>query len=118
MRAGDTPWLSTLAWCMRTKCAEYHVSISELEAFWENQATGNPSVASKWSYSSTLFNAAQEPTRELSRADDALNSTVLVNPATYEAQYNALTAVQRENVVESGYGYHQFSPCEWDMISC
>ena len=103
-RAGDTPWLMTLAWCMRTKCAEYHVSTSELEAFWEIQSTGDPTVAPKWSYSKTLFTITQAPTQELTSVDDTLNSTALVSPAVYQAQYNALTAVQRENVVESGYG--------------
>lgn len=108
-RAGDTSWLTTLAWCMRTKCADYHISTSNLEAFWEVQSTGDSSVAPKWGYSTTLFNIAQTPTRELTRVDDSLNSTVLVNPAVYEAQYNALTAVQRENVVESGFGYENYS---------
>lgn len=103
-RAGDTPWLTTLAWCMRIKCAEYHVPTSELEAFWEVQSTGDPTVAPKWSHSTTLFNIDRSPTQELTRVDDTLNLTALVNPAIYEAQYNALTAVQRENVVESGYG--------------
>ena len=103
-RAGNVPWLTTLAWCMRAKCAEYHVMNSQLEAFWETQSTGDLTVAPKWSYSMTLFNIAQTPTQELSRVDDTLNTTALVNPAVYEAQYNALTAVQRENVVESGYG--------------
>ena len=104
-RAGDTPWLTTLAWCMRIKCAEYNVLSSELEAFWEEQCTGDPTVAPKWSYSTTIFNTTQPPTRELMEADDTLNFTALVNPAVYGAQYNALTAVQRENVVESGFGY-------------
>lgn len=104
-RAGDTPWLTTLAWCMRTKCAEHNVSTSELEGFWEEQCTGDPTVAPKWGYSMTLFNIAQSPNQELTKADETINLTALVNPAVYEAQYNALTAVQRENVVESGFGY-------------
>ena len=104
-RAGDEPWLTTLAWCIRSKCAEYKVLVSELEAFWEQQCTGDPTVAPKWSYSTTIFNIAQPPTRELTKSDDTLNSTALVNAASYEAQYNALWAVQRENVVESGYRY-------------
>lgn len=86
-------------------CAQYRVSTSELEAFWEKQSTEDPTVAPKWGYTTTLFNIAQPPTQALTDADDSLNITALVNPATYEAQYNALTAVQRENVVESAFGY-------------
>ena len=104
-RAGDTPWLTTLAWCMRTECVDQNVPTSELEAFWEEQCTGDPSVAPKWSYSTTLVNIAQPPTQELSKTDDVLNITALVDSAIYKAQHNALTAVQRENVVESGFGY-------------
>ena len=103
-RAGDTPWLTTLAWCMRSKCAEHLISTSELEAFWEQQCAGDPSVVPKWSYSTALFNMAEPPTQELTEADHTLNFTALVNPTVYESQYNALTAVQRENVVESAFG--------------
>lgn len=103
-RAGDTPWLTTLAWCVRTSCAEYNVPTSELEAFWEKQSTEDPTVVPKWGYSATLFKISQPPTQELTDADDTLNITALVNSAVYTAQYNALTAVQRENVVESGFG--------------
>ena len=84
-RADDTPWLTTLAWCMCTSCAEFNVSTSELEAFWEDQCTGDPTVAPKWSYSTTLFSITEPPTRKLDEADDTLNSTALVNPAVYEA---------------------------------
>lgn len=120
-RAGDTPWLTTLAWCMRTKCAESNVSTSELEAFWEKQSTEDPTVAPKWGYSTTLFNVTQPPTRKLTKADDTLNFTALVNPAVYEAQYNALTAVQRENFVESGYGYdigHSLVSKMCELLTC
>lgn len=103
-RAGDTPWLTTLAWCMRAMCAKYNVSTSELEAFWEKQSTEDPTVVPKWGYTTTLFNIAQPPTRALADADESLNFTALVNPTVYKAQYNALTAVQRENVVESAFG--------------
>lgn len=103
-RADDTPWLTTLAWCMSTMCAQHRVSTSALEAYWEKQSTEDSTVAPKWGYTTTLFNIAQPPTQALTDADDSLNVTALVNPATYEAQYNALTAVQRENVVESAFG--------------
>ena len=53
----------------------------------------------------TLFNIPQPPTRVLTEDDESLNFTGLVDKAVYEAQYNALWTVQRENVVESGFGY-------------
>lgn len=105
-RASDTLWLTTLAWCMRSKCADFQLPTSELEAFWEGQSTGDPALAPKWTYSTALVQIVQAPTQTLTliEADTILNFTGLVNPATYEAQYNALTTVQRENTVESRYG--------------
>ena len=108
-RAGDTPWLTTLAWCMHMHCAEHNVSIAELESYWKKQSTEDPTVAPKWSYSTTLFSIPQPPTRVLTEADDTLNFTALVDPTVYESQYNALWTVQRENVVESGFGYGRLS---------
>ena len=105
-RASNRPWLMTLSWCISLKCAESEISTSELEAFWEEQSTGDSTVAPKWSYSTTLSSIAQPPSQELTETDDTLNFTALVNPFVYEEQYNALTAVQRENVVGSGYGYN------------
>ena len=108
-RAGDTSWLTTLAWCMQMHCAEHNVSIAELESYWEKQSTEDPTVAPKWSYSTTLFNISQQPTRVLTEADETLNFTALVDSTVYESQYNALWTVQRENVVESGFGYGRLS---------
>lgn len=104
-RAGDTPWLTTLAWCMHIHCAEHNLSIAELETFWEKQSTEDPTVTAKWSYSTTLINIARPPTRVLTAVDESLNFTALVDPVVYEGQYNALWTVQRENVVESSFGY-------------
>ena len=103
-RAGDSPWLATLAWCMHVMCDKYNVSTSELEAFWEKQSTEDPTVVPKWGYTTTLFNIANPPTRPLSDAEQSLNSNALGIPAVFTAHFNALTAVQRENVVESAFG--------------
>lgn len=78
--------------------------MSKLELFWEKQCTGDASVAPKWDYSTTLFEMVGPPNRTLSKDEEDLNHTALVNPETYLSQYNALTAVQRENVVESSFG--------------
>ena len=104
-RTGDTPWLTTLAWCMRTECAEYHVATSELEAFREQQCTGDPTVAPNWGYTTSLQHVARPPTQELSVTDETLNTTAIVSPLVYKEQHDALSAVQREVTVESAYEY-------------
>ncbi|KAI9788357.1 MAG: hypothetical protein M1816_006960 [Peltula sp. TS41687] len=103
-RAGDTPYLTTLAWCMQTECAKFNLPPSKLQIFWEQYSTEDPTVAPKWDYRTTLFEIHEPPTQELTKGADTLNFTTLVNPKVYESQYNALTAVYRENVVEAGFG--------------
>ena len=44
------------------------------------------------------------PTYVLAATDEDLNFTSIVNPDTYQAQWNTLTSVQRENVVEGAFG--------------
>lgn len=101
--ASDSSWLTSLAWCMHVECTGYDVPASELESFWEAQATTDASVAAKWTYQEAFFNITTSSIPELSASAETLNTTSMANAETYLSQYNALTAVQRENVVESGY---------------
>ncbi|RSM00395.1 hypothetical protein CEP52_009120 [Fusarium oligoseptatum] len=103
-RAENTHWLTTLAWCIKTECAEYHIPVSKLEGFWEKESTENPAVAPKWSYSTSLQKISKSPTQQLTPTDEYLNATSIVDPSVYLSQWNALTAVYRENVVEAGFG--------------
>ncbi|KAL9127263.1 MAG: hypothetical protein Q9217_003822 [Psora testacea] len=102
-RAGDTAFLTTLAWCMSTNCAQYHVPTSRLEKFWEEQCTGDPTVAPKWDYRTALQHVTQPPTRELTM-DDTLDFTALAPEATWELQYRTLTFFEAEERVHARYG--------------
>lgn len=107
--AENTPYLTSLAWCMHTKCADRNVLNSKLEYFWENQATGQSNagqigVPAKWSYSEALANIPSPPTIEITPEDMVLNDTSLVSPLVYQEQWNILTGVQRETVQENAYG--------------
>jgi hypothetical protein len=108
--ANDTPYLTSLAWCMHEKCSvELKIPNSKLERFWETDATGQQSagvktVPPKWSYAEALAEVDGKPTVQLSRDDMDLNATALVSPEVYTAQYNVLYSVQREITVENGYG--------------
>ncbi len=101
--AGSTPFTS-VAWCMSTKCAEFGTATSALKAFWEQQVTSDKTVVPKWTYSQALFNVnPQPPTHQLNNSDTALNFTSAVAPDVYLEQWNALGAVYRETIVQSGY---------------
>ncbi|KAF2738383.1 ferric reductase-like transmembrane component [Polyplosphaeria fusca] len=104
-RAGDAAWLTTLAYCVETRCAEFEIPTSELQGFWERFSTDDPTVLPKWDYRTAVLNVSGEvPTKELGGDDTELNVTSLVNSGAWLRQYNVMWAVQRENVVESGFG--------------
>jgi len=107
--AENTPYLTSLAWCMHTKCAEFDIPSSKFELFWETQATGQgnagvQSVPAKWSYSEALANTPKPPKIQLSPVDEWLNDTSIVSPLIYQKQWNILTGVQRETKLENTYG--------------
>ncbi len=103
--ASNTPFLTSVAWCFSTKCAEHSVPVSTLQRFWERFVTAsNGKVAAKWSYPIALANVGpQPPTHQLDGADTDLNVTSIVSPDAYLKQWNVLGMVAREGVVESKY---------------
>jgi hypothetical protein len=108
--ASDTPYLTSLAWCMHEECSvRLHIPNSKLEKFWESDTTGQQSagvrtVEPKWSYAEALAEVHGKPTVQLTKNDMSLNATALVSPEVYAAQYNVLYSIQREVTVENGYG--------------
>jgi len=102
----DSAYLSSVAYCMSVKCLEWDIKPSKRESFWEEQVTGHPDIPPKWSYAEALANANPlPPTYQLTKNDTSLNFTSIVNPATYLAQWNVLSAVYRESILESLYRY-------------
>jgi hypothetical protein len=104
--ATNDPYLTSLAYCMKTECAKYNVRNSKSESFWELQATGQTnagvkSVSAKWSYAEALAQLTSPPTAMLAKNATWLNETSLINPATYLSQYDVLYAVQRETTFEN-----------------
>lgn len=102
-RAGDSAYLTSTAWCMSTKCAEFNLPVSHLEKFWEGFVTENPALPAKWTYVEALANVSEPPTREL-QPDDMLDVPSLVPDAAFWAQFNTLGNVVRESYVEAQYG--------------
>ncbi len=103
-RAGDEAYLTSVAWCMSTKCEEYNVPVSTLEQVWELQVTGDPDVRAKWSYAQALLQVAEPPTRELAMGD-MLNVTSLAAPASWLLNFNTASVMDHESRTQSIYGY-------------
>ena len=104
--ANSTPFLTSVAWCMYTKCEQEGVKVSKIEYLWEREITGPPfnNVPPKWSYSVALTHVdPQPPRRQVNSSDTDLNVTSIVNPSTYQRQWNTLGAVNNESLLESQY---------------
>lgn len=100
--AQNTDFLATLAYCLASQCAADGVSPAKLEAYWADQATGDPSIAAHWTYGATLANITQPPTRVF-QAGDTLNYTALVSDADYSYQYEFNRFFDWEEAVQSTY---------------
>ena len=102
-RAEDTAFLTTLAWCMSTECAQFSIPTSSLETFWEEECTGDASVAPKWDFGTAVRQVTGPPTKELAE-EQTLNSTLLVPQSTWRLQYGTLTYMEEEERVHARYG--------------
>ena len=102
-RATDDSFLTTLAYCMNTKCAQYQTPTSKLESFWERMSTGDPTVAPKWDYGTALHHIDEPPTREVLE-DDVLNFTAIVPMAAWDIQYQTAIFFEEEETVHARYG--------------
>ncbi|CRJ80306.1 hypothetical protein BN1708_000211 [Verticillium longisporum] len=105
-RANDTSFLTTLAWCFKSKCAEFNVPVSKLQKFWEEEATGEPTAPPKWSYPAALQSIQEAPTKILTM-HDSLNLTALTSEEDWDMQFKILSYFEREEVIHARYGdYH------------
>lgn len=80
-RSLSLPFLTTLAYCLSTKCPDsVHTNI--LEGFWEENATGDEMVMPHWSYGQSLAQVNGTPTA-IFDSHDMLSGTVLVDNAAW-----------------------------------
>ncbi|KAK4159057.1 ferric reductase like transmembrane component-domain-containing protein [Cladorrhinum sp. PSN259] len=101
-RSGDTPFLTTLAHCIKSTC-DPSTPVWKIEKFWTQQATGSKTVAPKWSYGEALAQVEEPPTIQVNTTD-MLTITSLVDPET--AKTNAVTREYFEyaETIHSRYG--------------
>ncbi|RBQ82679.1 hypothetical protein VDGD_07588 [Verticillium dahliae] len=102
-RANDTSFLTTLAWCFKSKCAEFNVPVSKLQKFWEEEATGEPTAPPEWSYPAALQSIQEAPTKILTM-HDSLNLTALTSEEDWDVQFKILSYFEREEVIHARYG--------------
>ncbi|CEJ83011.1 hypothetical protein VHEMI03045 [[Torrubiella] hemipterigena] len=87
-KATNDPYLTTMAWCFHTHCAD--ISKSTLEYVWETDIVGRLAVqpAPKYGYMEALSRVKGTPTRTLAKA--MLNDTMLVNEKKWLGNFNGV----------------------------
>lgn len=95
-RAGSVPFLTSLAWCIGSKCDEVGAGLStaEVERFWEEKSTGDETVLPLWSYRQALANVTDEPTMVLGHGG-TINETV-VTPEFWSVLYGTYSTLDGE----------------------
>ena len=95
-RAGHLPFLTSLAWCISSKCDEVGADLStaDIERFWEDQSTSDPNVPPAWSYSQALANVTEEPTMVLGHGG-TINETA-VPPEFWSVMYGTYSTLDGE----------------------
>lgn len=102
-RANNIPFLSSLAYCIRTHC-DYDLGV--IETWWAAKAsgTGGAFVPLKFSYQEALMLVSTPPTQVITPKEN-LTTTMLADETIYANQYGTLYSVNREEYVHVKYGY-------------
>ncbi|KAI1388035.1 ferric reductase like transmembrane component-domain-containing protein [Hypoxylon trugodes] len=98
----NTAFLTTLAYCINSTCYGDQVGTWEIEKYWADEATSDPSVPPKWTYGMTLANITQAPTR-IWRGGTVLNYTALLLSSDYEYQKSFDDLFDWEEYIQSTY---------------
>ncbi|KAF1984279.1 hypothetical protein K402DRAFT_406240 [Aulographum hederae CBS 113979] len=103
-RSADTPFLTTLAFCINSTCSAFGIETWRLEKYWADKCTGDPSVLPKWTYSDTLRQLQGAPAQELPEEEAVLNYTALVPHETWDGNYRTLENFEEQETKHSRYG--------------
>ena len=102
--AGDTAFLTTLAYCMNSTCDPVKVPTWQREHFWATKMTGDPSVMPKWDYARALAEIGERPTFEFNfSSTSTLNQTVLVSDAFYNIQSRFMVMFEHLEALQPRY---------------
>ncbi|KAH7312520.1 ferric reductase like transmembrane component-domain-containing protein [Stachybotrys elegans] len=94
-RRGNVPFLTSLAWCISSKCGEVDdLTTGEIEEFWDRTASGDPNVSPAWTYSVALANISYPPTVDLGHGE--LMNTTVVPPFFWDVAYGTYKTLYEE----------------------
>ncbi|KAK6363063.1 hypothetical protein TWF730_000510 [Orbilia blumenaviensis] len=103
-RAGDTAFLTTLAYCMNITCNADNIPTWRREEFWATKVTGDEAVLPKWDYSRALAEIVDPPTAVFN-SSLVLDETVLVSEATLKMQTNFMVMFDYIEMLQARYAF-------------
>ncbi|KAF1813119.1 ferric reductase transmembrane component 4 [Eremomyces bilateralis CBS 781.70] len=103
-RANDTSYLTTLAYCMKSKCAPSNIEAWRLEQWWWEKSTTDKSVHPVMDYEETLATVRKEPTR-VPKKEDTLDFTGLITDASWKIETMAELYFEEQETLHARYGY-------------
>lgn len=101
--AEDTPFLTTLAYCIESTCAE-SVEGWVLEKYWREQAAGDKALLPKWTYREALSEVSEPPSQELG---PVLNYTAVITQEMWEIHANSMDYYAWQELLHARYGYRK-----------
>ncbi|RGP78968.1 ferric-chelate reductase [Fusarium longipes] len=103
-KATNDPFLTTLAWCFHTHCAD--TKNSTLERIWELDIVGRKKVqpSPKYSYQVALALASESIPTQVVDSEEVLDRTSLVDEAVWLSNYNADYIFEKMEAVTEKYG--------------
>ncbi|KAK3064204.1 hypothetical protein LTS18_009225 [Coniosporium uncinatum] len=104
--ASDTAYLTTLAYCMSTRCDSIKVPTWQREKFWSTKVTGDATVLPKWDYTRAVEEVGERPTVEFnSSLENVLSQTMLVSDADYEMQSRFMVLFDYLEALQPKYSF-------------
>ncbi|EAQ90388.1 hypothetical protein CHGG_02323 [Chaetomium globosum CBS 148.51] len=101
--ATNDPFLMSLAWCIKSHCPD-HLTISQLEEFWEMNVAGrnDEQPLPKYSYQDALARITTTPTTTYN-SSSVLNGTQLVDEFFYSMVYGSLEGIEINIALDNQY---------------
>ncbi|KAF4951433.1 hypothetical protein FSARC_12916 [Fusarium sarcochroum] len=108
--ANNTAYLTTIAWCIDSRCEE-GTKPSKIEKFWETKMiVGAESL--RYSYAEALAEVdTKNPPEPMSPEELVLNRTIATDDATYESFINSVKGYEASGRNESKYSLVVFLSC-------
>lgn len=102
-RAGDTAYLTSLAYCLDTKCPP-EVLLWEKEQFWvAPETTGDAAIPAKWSYQVALEQLLEGIPNVTWAMGNTLNVTMVVNDTFWCIQYRFWPVMDHNSILMYRY---------------